>query len=443
MPFQTVTNTKSINKSDAQKGVVPPKQTLSDNIPNSQSPQSSVDAVTGKIQDQSLPIHIEIPVIKNTSITAPVQTLNQDQIRNSEFQVDSNQPNNDIETQALQPKVSQKTYTLEDIINEAVSISASDIHINEGYRVFARKHKKLIMLRSQIISKQLMNNYLNEISRFDSFGRNLLNELHHKEDFDLAIQLYGQRFRVNIVRTATSYSISMRLIPEKIKNLDELGLPNTLENLINYPNGLVLVTGATGSGKSTTLAALVNLVNQKTAKKIITLEDPVEYVYPKSNSIIVQRSLGIDFFDWESGIKSVLRQDPNIVVIGEVRDGNTLDATLKVAETGHLVFATLHTNSAASTIQRLIDMFGDGQKSYAKAAIASSLRAVITQELLYSQTTSNVLPALEVLFVNNAVQNLIKEQQIDQINNTIATSSSEGMVLMDSYKKALSSKGLI
>ncbi|RMD77269.1 PilT/PilU family type 4a pilus ATPase [Candidatus Dojkabacteria bacterium] len=338
-----------------------------------------------------------------------------------------------------------KSYNLIDILNEALQIGASDVHLSLGYRAFARKNKKLVMLRSQILNNQSIQSYINEINRFlgNNSSVNIFSYLVNNDHYDTAVDIFGHRIRVNIVKVSGSYSISLRLIPSKIRSLEELKLPVNLENLIKFKNGLVLVTGSTGSGKSTTLAALINKINTTETKKIITLEDPVEYIYPKSLSLVVQRNFGTDFYDWKDGIKSAMRQDPNIILIGEIRDSETLNACLNAAETGHLVFATLHTNSASATIQRLIDMFDSEQKSYAKSVIASCLRAVLTQHLYPAFDGNSMIPVIELLYVNHAIQNIIKQELFEQINNVISTSASEGMILFENYYNSLKAKNLI
>lgn len=340
-------------------------------------------------------------------------------------------------------ELTKKSYSLIDIITEALNLNASDIHINPGYRVYARKVKELIMLKSQVITSQTIIGYINEMNRYDVVSsRNLLSELLSKDSTDFGISVGGTRLRVNIAKVVGGYSISIRLIPEKIKTLDELSLPASLSSLVKFDNGLVLITGSTGSGKTTTLASLINYLNLSQQKKIITLEDPIEYIYPKGMSIINQRNFLVDFMDWESGIKSALRQDPDVLMVGEIRDVETLAASLKLSETGHLVLATLHTNSASSTIQRMIDMFPGEQRSLARISIASSLRAVLTQQLIRT-INGGVVPAIELMFVNNAIQNLIKKDEIDQINNVITTSVNEGMISMSNYISLLKSKGVI
>jgi twitching motility protein PilT len=432
MPIQTVSDTRTLNsrKEGIQKNVSVIPQTTKEIelLPAS----TTITEPASQGNAQGINMLVQSPKVDNSFVNQ-IDTLTNVDVKVSPSNLED----------SSQRDLLQRAYSLSDIISEAVSIGASDIHINPGYRVFARKNQSLIMLRSQIISTQIVIGYINEMSRYDTVSsRNLLTELVNKDSIDLGINIYGDRFRVNIARSGGGYSISMRIIPEKIKTLEELSLPTSLKNLTKFQNGLVLITGATGSGKTTTLASLINEINFSFSKKIITLEDPIEYLYPKGLSIVTQRNYGSDFMTWESGIRSALRQDPDILLVGEIRDVETLEASLKLAETGHLVFATLHTNSASATIQRIIDMFSIEHRSLAKATIASTLRAVMTQQLVVG-VGGILIPAIELMYVNSAIQNIIKREEIEQLNNVITTSSSEGMVLMSNYLEQLKNKGLI
>ena len=439
MPIQTILDIR--DKNNKKSGLIRDKK-LQD-VTQSHQETNVVNQVDHSLDNQALNLSntsmTENNVVQIQSDNAFSQNIEQNVVSNDDPQVSISTPSAIVQNVEL----TKKNYTLVDIITEAINLGASDIHINPGYRAYARKAKELVMLKSQIITNQTIIGYINEMSRYDTVtSRNLLSELLNKDSIDFSINVGGSRLRVNIAKVSNGYSISMRLIPEKIKTLEELSLPATLINLVKFSNGLVLITGTTGSGKTTTLASLINQLNLSQQKKIITLEDPIEYNYPKGLSIINQRNFLVDFMDWESGIKSALRQDPDILMIGEIRDVETLAASLKLSETGHLVLATLHTNSAASTIQRMIDMFPSEQRSFAKASISSSLRAVLTQQLIRT-VNGNVVPAIELMFVNNAIQNLIKRDEIDQINNVISTSSNEGMILMKNYIELLKSKGII
>src|SRR5260221_1673407 len=227
-----------------------------------------------------------------------------------------------------------------------------------------------------------------------------------------------------------NFAITMRVIPEKILTLDELNMPPIIKTLSEYPNGLVLVTGPTGSGKSTTIASLLNLINLTQPKHIITLEDPIEFVFPKGMGMVEQREFGIDFSSWTNALRSILRQDPDVVLVGEMRDLETVEAALRIAETGHLVFATLHTNGAAESINRVIDIFDSQKQDQIRVQLSSVLRAVLSQKLVPLSSGGRRV-AMEFLVSTPGVKNAIRDKKTFQIDNIIQTSSDIGMISLE------------
>lgn len=311
--------------------------------------------------------------------------------------------------------------TLSSYLNQAISLGASDLHITPGYRVMVRVNGSLRNLESPIINPSDSELYSQELLK----NRSDLNFSTIKE-VDLTYTISNRRFRVNIFKQMGSYSIVFRIIPDRIKTVDELGLPMIVKEFTKFSNGLVLVTGPTGSGKSTTIASLLNLINLTQPKHIITLEDPIEYLFPKGVGLVDQREFGIDFHSWQKALRSILRQDPDIVLIGEMRDLETVEAALQIAETGHLVFATLHTNGAAATIDRLIDIFPSTKQDQIKVQFASVIRAIVSQKLVKTLDSRRRI-ASEVLIANPAVKNAIRENKGYQIDNVIQTNSDMGM----------------
>ncbi|OGE87564.1 MAG: type IV pili twitching motility protein PilT [Candidatus Doudnabacteria bacterium RIFCSPLOWO2_02_FULL_49_13] len=248
-------------------------------------------------------------------------------------------------------------------------------------------------------------------------------------DFSFAFK-DNVRFRINAYYQKGYPAAALRLISNKIKTVEELNLPPSLKELTNYKQGLILLVGPTGSGKSTTLAAMIDLINQTRAENIVTVEDPIEYVYVQSKSLINQREVGEDTNSFTKALRSVLREDANVVLVGEMRDLESISTTITIAETGHLVFATLHTNNAAQTIDRIIDVFPAYQQNQIRNQLANILMAVISQRLM-PKTGGGRIPAVEIMMTNNAVANVIRENKTYELPNIIHTGSGSGMVSMD------------
>ena len=267
-------------------------------------------------------------------------------------------------------------------------------------------------------------------------------ELHN--ELDLAIQFPDSgRFRVNVFRQMGHIGAALRPIMSRIPTLESLYLPNVVADFCKLPSGLILVTGPTGSGKSTTLAAMINYINLNRRCHIITVEDPIEFVHQHQLSVIEQREVGKDTETYTAALKYVLRQCPDVILIGEMRDLETISAAITIAETGHLVFATLHTQSAAKTIDRIIDVFPPYQQQQIRAQLATTLKGVVSQVLLPKQDQSGRVAAREIMLVNSAISNLIREGKIYQIPTAIQTGSALGMISMDQSLAELKNKGII
>ena len=305
--------------------------------------------------------------------------------------------------------------------------NASDLHLSVGFPPILRIHGDLYpVVGSEIITPEQMESaaqaILTKIQQ-DIFVNNL--------ELDFSLELPNQgRFRVNLFRQKGHPALSFRLIPSRIPLLSELGFPKVVERIPQIKQGFVLVTGPTGHGKSTTLASFINQINQSRAEHILTIEDPIEYVYPPGKSLIEQREMFLDTKSWENALKSSLREDPNVVLIGEMRDLETIASAITIAETGHLVFATLHTNSAAQSIDRIIDVFPQTQQPQIRLQLSATLEAILSLRLIPTISPGRAL-ASEVLFANPAVRNLIREGKTYLIDNVIETSAEVGMQTLE------------
>ena len=319
-----------------------------------------------------------------------------------------------------------KLYSLPEIITKAQRLRASDIHIVCGIPIRVRVDGRLNNLDTNIMTAQDCEEYAKEIS-------NHYEDISHIGEQDLAIGFAdGTRCRVNLFRQQGYVSAAIRILNNHIPAFEELGLPAAVANFTNFNQGIVLVTGETGSGKSTTLACLLDKINHTQAKHIITLEDPIEYIYTPDQCIINQREVGQDTRSYDDGLKSILREDPDVILIGEMRSLSTIETALIAAETGHLVFATLHTNSAADTVDRIVEVFPASQQAQIRMQLSMCLQAVVCQQLLPHLSGRGRVLATEVMTATPAVRNLIREGKTPQIANAIATSGNEGNHLMDS-----------
>ena len=311
------------------------------------------------------------------------------------------------------------------MVDTAAAMRASDIHIVAGIPVRIRVDGKLINLNDQVMTEEACEALARSLS-------NTYDEMAHIGEQDLAVTTpEGIRCRINIFRQQGTVSLAVRLLNETIPSFHELGLPPVVKSFTNFSQGIVLVTGETGSGKSTTLACILDMINHSQQKHIITLEDPIEYIYHPDQCVVNQREIGQDTRSYEDGLKAILREDPDVILIGELRHRSTIETALVAAETGHLVFATLHTNSAADTVGRIVDVFPADQQEQIRLQLSMTLKAVVSQQLLPCSAGIGRVLATEIMVVNAAIRNLIREGKTPQINNVIATTSTEGNILMD------------
>ena len=325
------------------------------------------------------------------------------------------------------------------ILAEAIQNGASDVHINVGMPPVLRKNTELVATDFHVISNEDAKEMVLAMIGPDRFKKF---EVNKDLDFSTTID-DGHRFRVNAHYQHGTIAISFRVIPNRIPSIDDLHLPSIVKELTDLPRGLVLVTGHTGSGKSTTLAAMIELINTKYRKRIITLEDPVEYALENKMCMIEQREIGFDCPDFASGLKHVLRQDPDIIMVGEMRDLETTGSTITAAETGHLVFSTLHTNNAPQTIERIIDIYPANQQNQIRTMLANTLQAVISQTLFRRIDKLGMVPCTELLLCTSAVRNCIRENRIYEVPNIIETSRRMGMQNLDNSIADMYSKGYI
>ena len=329
--------------------------------------------------------------------------------------------------------------TIQDMLKLSVSQDASDLHIVPGSIPSLRLHGDLVPIEGEgVVDGKRAQELILPLLNQELKDQLLVNK---EVDFSYQFEVLG-RFRINAYYTKNEMGAALRLIPTKIKTIEELKLSPVFHQFAQLHQGFVLVTGPTGQGKSSTLAAIIDEINQARAEHILTIEDPIEYLYTPAKSMISQRELHADTHSWEVALKSALREDPNVVLVGEMRDQETIAAALTVAETGHLVFATLHTNSAAQTIDRIIDVFPEHQQGQVRMQLASTLQAVLSQRLLTGLKGGRV-PAVEILMATPAVRNIIREGKTFQLDNVIATSSEMGMVSLDASLAKLVSNGEI
>lgn len=325
------------------------------------------------------------------------------------------------------------------IIDIAIKLNASDIHLCVKANPSVRINGKISKIETlPTITKENIDEFLKEICSEDR-----LKELKEKKQIDLSYSIPDKgRFRINIFSQRNNISIAIRIINSEIPKMSDLGLPPILKSLIKNKNGLILVTGPTGSGKTTTLTSMINEINETEQCHILTIEDPIEFLHKNKKSIINQREIGTDVNNFSDALKVALRQDPDVISIGEMRDLETIQIALTASETGHLVFATLHTTNAPSTIDRIIDVFSATQQQQIKIQLSDVLRGIISQRLVPTVENKRVL-ALEILINNQAIKNLIREGKTHQIRNTMQTSSSSGMIKMDTYLTELYKKDII
>ncbi|MFH1826966.1 MAG: PilT/PilU family type 4a pilus ATPase [bacterium] len=325
------------------------------------------------------------------------------------------------------------------ILDLAIERKASDIHIVSNYYPSVRINGTLYQLTTlPVITKESSDTILTSI-----INNEQKESLYANKELDFGYEYKDSRFRVNLYYSRGSLAASFRMIPKKIKSIEELELPEELNNVTEYSSGLVLVTGPTGEGKSTTLAALINKINLSQSKNIITIEDPIEFIFPYAKSVVSQREIHKDTHSWSMALRTILREDPDVIFIGEIRDYESAANVLTIAETGHLVFSTLHTISAPETISRLIDMFPSDQQNQIRTQLASVLRAIIAQRLLPRQDIQGRIASIEVLFNSPAVSSIIRDGKPFLLDNVLQTSSAEGYIYFEKYLAKLVKEGKI
>lgn len=316
---------------------------------------------------------------------------------------------------------------LNELLSAVAREGASDLHLSEGRHPTLRINGSLLpLVKKNVLTHEDIVGLLKVM-----LGDEREKQFVDKKEFDFSYK-FGDaaRFRGNAYIQQGSYGIALRLIPKQIKTISELSLPSVLETFARKKQGFFLVVGPVGQGKSTTLASMVEMINQERAEHIITIEDPIEYVYDQKKSIIDQREVGTDTASFESALLSVLRQDVNVIMLGEMRGHETMAAAVTAAETGHMVFSTLHTNNAAQTIDRIIDTFPPNQQDQIRIQLAASLSGILSQRLI-PRISGGMIPAYELLIANSAVANLIREKRTHEINTVIETGAGEGMIDMN------------
>src|SRR5438128_4465604 len=328
---------------------------------------------------------------------------------------------------------------LDELLRQMKLEGASDLHLTSGSAPYMRINGEMVKLKYRTISAETCDGLIFEI--LTDKQRELFKE---NWDLDLSYPLSGVgRFRVNVFMQRNGVSAVLRLIPEEIKTIRELDLPEQLSSLIDVSEGLVLVTGPTGSGKSTTLASLIHTINKENQAHIITVEDPIEFVHENQSCLISQRELASHTKSFDNALRAALREDPDIIMVGEMRDLETISLAITAAETGHLVFGTLHTNNAIKTVDRVIDVFPEVQQTQIRVMLAESLRGIVAQALLPRPDHQGRVPVCEVVVNIPAVANLIREGKTHQIATVMQTGRSLGMVTFEQSIQDLIQKGLI
>ena len=332
-----------------------------------------------------------------------------------------------------------KDLSIRDLLVRAYDEKASDLHLTAGVPPIYRIDGKLVQYGDVVVTPTHLKEMVDWI--VPDYKRE---EFEEKGETDFNFSLEGYcRFRVNAFHQRNSSAIAARLISSKIPTVEELGMPPILFDLADKPQGLILVTGPTGSGKSTTLASMIDYVNSNKEKHIITLEDPIEYLHKHKKSVINQREVGVDTESFASGLRAALRQDPDIILVGEMRDLETISTAITAAETGHLVFGTLHTSSAPTTIDRIIDVFPPHQQGQVRIQLANVLQGIISQRLFIKKTGKGRVAATEILVAVPAVTNLIRSEKIHQIPTVMQTSRAQGMHTLENSIQSLVSLGKV
>jgi twitching motility protein PilT len=326
-----------------------------------------------------------------------------------------------------------------DILDLAIERGASDIHFTVNSPPVLRIDGDLQDVDLEPLDSTTIQEIIKTVA-----SESHLKELEEKGASDFGYDYReGYRFRVALFKQEQKPGMVMRLVPDDIYSFDELGLPDELKDLTDSPKGLILVTGPTGSGKTTTLASFLNYINENHRYHIVTIEDPIEFTYEHKNSLINQRELGVDVLSFADGIRSALRMDPDVILVGEMRDKETIRATITAAETGHLVFSTLHTNSASQTVNRIIDTFPEEEQNQVRSQLSLTLSAVLSQTLLPRRNEDGRVAAFEIMINTPGIRNMIREQKEKNIPSAIQTGSRKGMKTMDDQLLELYERGEI
>lgn len=412
----------------AQQGVTPVKSDFSDTISEEHHLMRTMPN-DAKDQQANMISEVKGPAIGDQVVQQPsIEKIEIPNIQPSSVDIStSEQPSDEFKAYKAQ---------LDDLLTLTIEKGASDLHITPHYPPMLRVDSQLVNIGTQEIAE----------GRAEKIFKSILNDRLNKEldeysdvDFSYA-HLSGNRFRVNVYKNKGQLAAAFRLVPSQIRSISELALPSVTYELIKVPQGLILFTGPTGSGKSTSIAAMIQEINLNTNKHIVTIEDPIEYVFPKAKCMVNQRELGQDAYSLSRALRELLRQDPNVVFVGEMRDFETIAATLTVAETGHLVFSTLHTNSASQTIDRVIDVFPEGQQNQVRSQLASVITAVIAQRLI-PVNKGGRKAVFEVMIATPGIKNAIREAKTYQIDNMIQTNADIGMITLEKSLLALIKAG--
>jgi twitching motility protein PilT len=329
---------------------------------------------------------------------------------------------------------------LEELLRTGFEMGASDVHLVPGLRPLFRVHTVLQPQENyEVVTPQQTEQYVKEMvlpARYEAFVE--------QRDIDFSAEVEGlARFRVNAHYQKGRIAIAFRAIADEVPPLEQLNLPPIVATFVDLPRGLILVTGPTGSGKSTTLASMIDAMNKRYQHHIITMEDPIEYEFHSYYCVIEQREVGPDVPNFASGLRHALRQDPDIILVGEMRDLETISSAITAAETGHLVLSTLHTQNAHQTVERVIDVYPPAQQSQIRAMLSNTLQAVVSMTLMKRQDRPGMVPACEIMVCNAAVRNCIRENRIHEIPNIIETNRASGMCTLDDSIKALYLNGMI
>ncbi len=333
----------------------------------------------------------------------------------------------------------EEKFNIIHFLKSAVALGASDEHLKVGQAPYIRKNGFIKKTNASVLTKEDIDNAILEIA-----PTAIRDEILTLCDVDFMFEIKGcSRFRINYNRQVGLPALVIRNIPYNISNLSELSLPSILKKFIEYKNGIILVTGPTGCGKSTTIAALINQINMNYSKHVITIEDPIEYIFECKNSIVSQRQIGVDTKNFSDGLKYALRQDPDVIFIGEIRDKETMDAALKASETGHLVLSTLHTNDAVQTINRIVNMYEEANRHLIRKQLSETLRATIAQKLIYSESKDVRYPACEIMVVTPTVKDYLVKDNTEEIYSLLRENNIDDMISLNTSLAILVENGLI